>query len=92
MTPSHELLDNGPSKASSIGPIMLVMTSSSLPAGQDRPRHSTGDPPMARRLVLVPAAGRDDELVRRYRLARLRLEPRQVEGEGRFAHLKHRHD
>jgi hypothetical protein len=34
-------------------------------------------PQPARRLVLVPASssGRDDELVRRYRLARLRLSP-----------------
>jgi hypothetical protein len=42
--------------------------------------------------VLVPAAGRDDELVRRYRLARLRLEPREVRGDERFAHLRHAHD
>jgi hypothetical protein len=42
--------------------------------------------------VLVPASGRGDELVRRYRLARMRLEPREVRGEERFAHLRHRHD
>ena len=74
------------------GPIMLAMTSTALPASQLRPSHTTGDPPVASRLVLVPAAGRGDELVRRYRLARLRLEPRDVRGEQRFAHLKHSHD
>ena len=47
--------------------------------------------PRARRLVLV-SAGRDDELVRRYRLARLRLEARTTRGEERFAHLKQFHD
>jgi len=45
-----------------------------------------------RRLVLVPASGRGDELVRRYRLARLRLEPREVQHADRFSHLKQRHD
>jgi hypothetical protein len=30
--------------------------------------------PAVRRVVLVPAAGRSDAMVRRYRLARLRLE------------------
>jgi hypothetical protein len=36
--------------------------------------------PQVRRLVLVPAtrSGRGDELVRRYRLARLRLEGREA--------------
>jgi len=73
---------------------MLAMTSTALPANQVRPRRTTGDPPApaARRLVLVPASGRGDELVRRYRLARLRLEPRETTGEQRFGHLKHRHD
>ena len=73
---------------------MLLMNSASLPAtSQDRPRPSAKAPPRARRLVLVPAAeGRDDELVRRYRLARLRLESRDTHGEERFAHLKHFHD
>jgi hypothetical protein len=63
-------------------------------ASQLRPRHTTGDPPApaARRLVLVPAEGRGDELVRRYRLARLRLEGREMRGEERFAHLRQRHD
>ena len=73
---------------------MLVMNTAALPTSQVRASHTTGDPPAprARRLVLVPAAGRGDEPVRRYRLARLRLEPRETAGEQRFAHLKHRHD
>jgi len=74
------------------GPIMHAMTSTALPSGQLRPSHTTGDPPVASRLVLVPAAGRGDELVRRYRLARLRLEPRDVRGEQRFEHLKRTYD
>ena len=84
-------MDNGPSKAGGRGPIMLPMTST---AAQLRPDHTTGDPPapVARRLVLVPATGRGDELVRRYRLARLRVEGRETRGSDRFAHLKHRHD
>jgi hypothetical protein len=41
--------------------------------------------------VLVPAS-RGDELVRRSRLARLRLEPRETAADARFAHLKHPHD
>jgi len=52
-------------------------------------------PPRACRLVLVAAgesSGRGDELIRRYRLARLRLEPREVRGDERFAHLKQSHD
>jgi len=73
---------------------MLPMTSAALPSSQLRPSHTTGDPPAptARRLVLVPASGRGDELVRRYRLARLRLEPRETRGEQRFAHLKRTYD
>jgi hypothetical protein len=41
--------------------------------------HSSAPQPV-RRLVLVPATatGRDDELVRRYRLARLRLAGRET--------------
>jgi hypothetical protein len=73
---------------------MLAMTSAALPNSPHGRRPSTGPPP-ARRLVLVPAAessGRGDELVRRYRLARLRLEPRETRGDERFAHLKHVHD
>jgi hypothetical protein len=44
-----------------------------------------------RRLTLVPA-GRSDASVRRFRLARLRLEDREVSRSARFAHLKHSHD
>jgi len=42
--------------------------------------HQTSAPQPVRRLVLVPAAssGRGDELVRRYRLARLRLIGREA--------------
>ncbi len=72
---------------------MLVMTSAAL--SNARTRRSATGPPTARRLVLVPAAesnGRGDELVRRYRLARLRLEPRETSGGERFAHLKDFHD
>jgi hypothetical protein len=57
-----------------------------------RPAKAPPPPPSARRLVLVPAAGRGDELVRRYRLARLRLEPREVRGDERFAHLRRSYD
>ena len=73
---------------------MLLM----IPAAntsQPRPSRtsSNGPPtPVARRLVLVPARGRDDELVRRYRLARLKLEARDVRGDERFEYLKHSHD
>jgi len=69
---------------------MLSMTSAALP---DPDQPSTA-PPGVRRLVLVPAAasGRGDELVRRYRMARLKLEPRETRGPERFAHLKHFHD
>jgi hypothetical protein len=73
---------------------MLAMTSAALPNDAHGRRSST-DPPTARRLVLVPAGesnGRGDELVRRYRLARLRLEPRDTRGADRFAHLKQFHD
>jgi hypothetical protein len=55
----------GPYGAGAAFPIMLHMTS----------------PSTARRLVLVPAAprtGRSDATVRRYRLARVRLEDRDV--------------
>jgi hypothetical protein len=73
--------------------MMLVMTSAPLTNRQHRPPASSS-PPGARRLVLVPAAssGREDELVRRYRMARLRVEPRDVRGPERFAHLKQFHD
>jgi hypothetical protein len=69
--------------------MMVAMTTASLPSTEDHAKV----PPRARRLVLVPAApGRDDELVRRYRLARLRLESRDTRGSDRFAHLKQFHD
>jgi hypothetical protein len=45
-----------------------------------------------RRLTLVPTNGRSDATVRRYRLARLRLEDREVARAERFAHLKRAHD
>jgi hypothetical protein len=45
-----------------------------------------------RRLALVPTSGRSDAAVRRYRLARLRLEDREVARADRFAHLKAPHD
>ena len=48
-----------------------------------------------RRLVLIPAAARTrpaDPRLRRYRLARLRLEDRDVTRAERFTHLKHSHD
>jgi hypothetical protein len=45
-----------------------------------------------RRLALVPTSGRSDASVRRYRLARLRLEDREVARAERFAHLKRMHD
>jgi hypothetical protein len=72
---------------------MLSMTIAHIPTSQNRARPSES-PPGARRLVLVPAesTGRGDELIRRYRMARLRLEPRVVRGEERFAHLKRFHD
>ena len=72
---------------------MFSMTSAPFTDAQRRTRPS--DPPVARRLVLLPAtpeSGRGDELVRRYRLARLRLEPREARGAERFAHLKSFHD
>jgi hypothetical protein len=70
----------------------MVAMNSATPSRQDHPRPSAKvPPPRARRLVLVPAAG-GDELVRRYRLARLRLEPRETRGDERFAHLRHSHD
>ena len=54
-------------------------------------------PSTARRLVLVPAATspRDRPVspsVRRFRLAQLRLEGRDVPRSERFSHLKRAHD
>jgi hypothetical protein len=49
----------------------------------------------ARRLVLVPAeprSGRGAANLRRYRLARLRLEGRSVPAAERFAHVKRSYD
>jgi len=48
-----------------------------------------------RRLILMPSgprAERGDEMVRRYRLARLRLEGRPVSHEQRFDHVKRSYD
>jgi hypothetical protein len=48
-----------------------------------------------RRLILIPAsprADRGDAAVRRYRLARLRLEGREVARAQRFDHLKRAYD
>ena len=56
---------------------------------------ATAPPAPPRRLVLVPVgppAGRSDTSVRRYRLARLRLEGREVAREERFAHCKRAYD
>ena len=63
---------------------MLSMTSPSASL-------STAGLPV-RRLALVPTAGRGDAAVRRYRLARLRLEDREVARAERFSHLKRYHD
>ncbi len=47
----------------------------------------------ARRVVLLPVGDRPGDLVRRYRLARLRLEPRDAKGaDPRFAHLRRTYD
>jgi hypothetical protein len=48
--------------------------------------------PPVRRLALVRTDGRSDAAVRRFRLARLRLEDREVTRAERFAHLKRAHD
>jgi hypothetical protein len=63
---------------------MIVMTSPSASLS------SAGLP--VRRLTLVPTNGRSDASVRRDRLARLRLEDREVARAERFAHLKRAHD
>ena len=52
---------------------------------------------VARRLILVPAAASPREKpptpgVRRFRLAQLRLEGREVKGSERFTHLKRAYD
>ena len=45
-----------------------------------------------RRLTLVRTDARSDSAVRRFRLARLRLEDREVARAERFAYLKRGHD
>jgi ribosomal protein S14 len=53
---------------------------------------STKTPPSVRRVALVQTTGRSEAAVRRFRLARLRLEDREVARAERFAHLKRSHD
>jgi hypothetical protein len=55
-------------------------------------RPTTTQAPPVRRLTLVPTDGRSKESVRRFRLARLRLEDREVARVERFAHLARAHD
>ena len=56
----------------------------------------TSPPAATRRLILVPASparsGRGDAMVRRYRIARLRLEGRDVSRAERFDHVKRSYD
>jgi hypothetical protein len=56
------------------------------------PATTSSPAPSVRRLALVPTTGRTDAAVRRFRLARLRLEDREVTRAERFAHLKRSHD
>ena len=50
-------------------------------------------PPDVSRLVLLgPARHESDAKVRRYRLARLKLDDERARGEARFAHLKRVYD
>jgi hypothetical protein len=60
---------------------MTSSAASGLPAG-----------PATRRLVLISTSGRTEAAVRRIRLARLRLEDREVARAERFSHLKRSHD
>ena len=54
---------------------------------------TTAAAPPVRRLVLVPSGSpRSAEGVRRFRLARLRLEGRETGADARFAHLKRSFD
>jgi hypothetical protein len=55
-------------------------------------RRPAAEGPPVRRLALVPTDGRSKESVRRFRLARLRLEDREVARAERFAHLSRPHD
>jgi hypothetical protein len=52
----------------------------------------TSTTPTVRRLELVRANGRSEAAVRHFRLARLRLEDREVARAERFAYLKRGHD
>jgi hypothetical protein len=79
------------------------MVSMTFPAA---PRRTAAEGPPVRRLTLVPADGRSGtqavtgsrdyltgkDSVRRFRLARLRLEDREVARAERFAHLSRAHD
>jgi hypothetical protein len=56
------------------------------------PAASARTAPPVRRLALVRTDGRSEAAVRRFRLARLRLEDREVSRAERFAHLKRAHD
>jgi hypothetical protein len=56
---------------------------------------SAPTPAATRRLILVPAApraDRGDAMVRRYRIARLRLEGREVARSQRFDRVKRSYD
>jgi hypothetical protein len=55
-------------------------------------RSAAAEGPPVRRLALVPTDGRSKDSVRRFRLARLRLEDREVARAERFAHLSRAHD
>jgi ribosomal protein S14 len=56
------------------------------------PATKSSPAPSVRRLALVPTTGRSDAAVRRFRLARLRLEDREVARSERFKHLERGHD
>ena len=65
------------------------------PAGDPDHCRMNSSAAAARRLVLVPApprADRGDAAVRRFRIARLRLEGREVPHAERFAHVKRAYD
>jgi hypothetical protein len=66
------------------------MTGMTPPASAGTPGSA---PTAARRVLLLPVDGRPDEVVRRYRLACLRLDaPAPPQGQDRFAHLKRSYD
>ena len=56
--------------------------------------HHMNQPAFSRLVLLGPASGARDAKVRRYRLARLKLEGNDARprGESRFAHLKRVYD